>query len=389
MTEITGILLCAGESTRMGFHKLLYRLPNGKAPLDMSVEALVKGGVSRLVIVHNEATRAQALSYVTRVGVPVTLCTGGATRQESVYNGLKHALPGIVVIHDAARCMAFPNLVHNCIDTAQLHGSGVARIPVRDTVLHVHQGNNSVAVLPREELLLTQTPQAFEYESILHAYELAHEEKRTATDDSSLYAAAGYTVRFVRGHANNRKLTTPDDLTWLEEHLCGMVAGLHKQSDMRVGMGEDVHLLAPGRMLKLGGVEIPHDMGLQGHSDADVVLHALMDALLGAAGLGDIGVQFPDADPKYKDISSMTLLLRVMELIDSAGYGVVNVDITVVAQRPRVSPYFSAMRSLLAAALRILPECVGLKATTTEGAGPEGRGECIRANAVALLHSKD
>lgn len=387
MKQVTGILLCAGDSRRMGFHKLLYTLPNGKTPLMMSVEALVKGGVNRLIIVSNESTRPQAESFVSRAGVPVTLCEGGETRQESVYNGLSLVEDGIVVVHDAARCMAFPNLVHNCIDSARLHGSGVAAIPVRDTVLHVLQDGESVNLLPREELVHTQTPQAFDCRSYREAHELARRENRLTTDDSSLYAAAGHKVRFVRGHLNNRKLTTPDDIAWLEEHLCSTAAGLHKQTGLRVGMGEDMHLLVPNRRLILGGVDIPHELGLMGHSDADVITHALMDAMLGAAGLGDIGMQFPDTDPAYKDISSILLLEKTVERVEAAGYGVRNVDITLVAQRPRVSRYFPDMRAELSHALGIAPDCVGLKATTTEGAGPEGRGECMRASAVALLYT--
>lgn len=386
---ITGILLCAGDSVRMGFHKLLYSLPNGKTPLDMSVEALVKGGVEALIIVANAFTRAHAQSYVGRAGVPVVICEGGATRQESVYNGLLHAQPGVVVIHDAARCMAFSHLVHNCIDSARLHGSGVAAIPVRDTVLQVGKDGESVCALPREELLHTQTPQAFDYAAIKAAHDIARREGRVATDDSTLYAAIGHHLHFVRGHVNNRKLTTPDDLTWLDEHLCAAAAGLHTQEGLRVGLGEDMHLLEENRVLVLGGVQVPFEKGLLGHSDADVLTHALMDALLGAAGLGDIGVQFPPEDISYKAISSIKLLRRVVELINEAGYAVRNVDATIVAERPRLTPFFPRMRGILADALQVPLDCVGLKATTTEGAGPEGRGECMRAQAVALLYEKN
>lgn len=388
MSNITGILLCAGDSRRMGFHKLLYRLPNGKTPMDMSLEALVKGGVNRLVIVVNEATRTHAHSLISRAGVPVTVCEGGETRQESVYNGLLCCKPGIAVIHDAARCLARPALVHACIDSVRLHGSGVAFIPVRDTVLHVKQDNGGgVTALAREELLHTQTPQAFEYSRILDAYEKARADDRAATDDSTLYAAAGHAVRFVPGAVDNRKLTTPEDIVWLEERLCAAAAGLGAAAGLRVGLGEDVHLLVQDRPLILGGVEIPFEKGLIGHSDADVLIHALMDALLGAAGLGDIGVQFPDTDPQYKGISSLTLLVRVADRLAAAGYGVRNVDVTVVAERPKLAPHFPQMRELIAAALRLTTDRIGLKATTTEGSGPEGRGECIRANAVALLYA--
>lgn len=386
--NITGILLCAGDSQRMGFHKLLYRLPNGKTPMDMSLEALVKGGVNRIVIVVNDATRPHAQQLSQRAGVPVTVCDGGATRQDSVYQGLLCTQPGIAVIHDAARCLARPGLIHECIDSVRLYGSGVAAIPVRDTVLHVQPGEGGkVTALPREELLHTQTPQAFDHASILEAYEAAQREGFTATDDSTLYAHAGHVVHFVNGSIDNRKLTTPEDLVWLEEHLCAAAAGLGAQAGLRVGCGEDVHLLSDNRPLILGGVEIPFEKGLLGHSDADVLTHALMDALLGAAGMGDIGVQFPDSDPKYKGISSLTLLMRVAERLHAAGYGVRNVDVTVVAERPKLTPHFPAMRELLSAALKLPPDRIGLKATTTEGSGPEGRGECIRANAVALLYS--
>jgi len=156
---------------------------------------------------------------------------------------------------------------------------------------------------------------------------------------------------------------------------------------LRVGCGEDVHLLKEGRALVLGGVPVPFEKGLLGHSDADVLTHALMDALLGAAGLGDIGLQFPDSDEKYKDISSLSLLKLVGERLSTLGYGIRNVDITVVAQKPMLAPYFPMMRELLSKALSLDAGRIGLKATTTEGTGPEGRGECMRANAVALLYT--
>ncbi len=386
MSDVTGILLCAGCSRRMGFHKLLYRLPNGNTPLGMSLEALAKGGVNRLVIVTNEDTHAHAQALAERTGLPVTLCEGGPTRQESVYNGLLHCKSGIAVIHDAARCLTRPKLVQACIDSARLHGSGVAAIPVRDTVLHVQSGG-AVSVLPREELMRMQTPQAFAFDGIFDACQKARAENLAATDESTLYAAAGNTVRFVRGHVNNRKLTTPDDIVWLEEHLYAATAGLSKHTGLRVGYGEDVHLLVENRPLILGGVEIDYKVGLLGHSDADVLTHALMDSLLGAAGLEDIGIQFPDTDPRYAGVYSLDLLREVLVRITAAGYGVRNVDVTVIAQAPRLTPYFPEMRANIADALHLTPDKVSLKATTTEGVGPEGQGECIRATAVALVYS--
>ncbi len=387
MSTVTGILLCAGESRRLGFHKLVYRLPNGKTPMSMSLEALMRGGVDNIIIVVNEATRSHAEELSSRLGVHTVLCKGGETRQESVYEGLKHVSSGIALIHDAARCMVRPGLVRACIDSARLYGSGVAAIPVRDTVLLVNEDGAKIGALPREKLLHTQTPQVFNKEIILKAYEQALKEGRSATDDSTLYAAFGQTVRFVPGSVDNRKLTTAEDIAWLEEQVCAAAAGLGCQAGLRVGCGEDVHLLTEGRKLVLGGVPVPFEKGLLGHSDADVLTHALMDALLGAAGVGDIGIQFPNTDAKYKDISSLTLLGKVGELLRSLGYGIRNVDITVVAQEPMLTPYFPKMRELLGLALRLDAGRIGLKATTTEGAGPEGRGECIRANAVALLYT--
>ncbi len=386
MSEITGILLCAGDSQRMGFHKLLHRLPNGKTPMAMSFEALVHGGITRLIIMTNDATHAHAEQLAKSAGIPVLLCAGGSTRQESVYLGLKNASDGIVVIHDAARCLTLPHLVQACIDSAHMYGSGVAAIPIRDTVLHVLENGDRIVPLPRDELLRMQTPQAFAYAAIRAAYDWAGAGHVEATDDSTLFAAHGNAVRFVRGHINNRKLTTQDDLVWLEEHLCAAAAGLKAHGDLRVGYGEDVHLLVEGRALVLGGVVVPFEKGLLGHSDADVLVHALMDALLGAAGLGDIGQHFPDSDAQYEGISSMLLLERVCHLIQAARYGISNVDITVVAQKPRLAKYFSAMRTMLADALQLPLDHVNLKATTTEGVGPEGRGECMRASAIALLY---
>lgn len=385
MSEVTAILLSAGDSTRMGFHKLLYRLPNGKTPMEMSFEALLKGSVDKIVIVVNDATRKKAELLMANAGIPVIICDGGETRQESVYAGLLHCNPGVVLIHDAARCLTRPRLVQNCIDSARINGSGVAAIPIRDTVLHVKNSGSSITPLPRDEMLRMQTPQAFDYDAILAAYNDAKASKISATDDSTLFAAAGNTLYFVRGHINNRKLTTPDDLVWLEEHLCAAAAGLSRHVGIRVGYGEDLHALVTGRELILGGVTVPYEKGLLGHSDADVLTHSLMDALLGAASLGDIGRLFPDTDEQYKDARSIALLRSVVDIIRDAGYGIRNVDVTVVAERPRLNPHFPEIRAKLASSLGLVEDCISLKATTTEGLGPEGRGECIRASAIALL----
>ncbi len=361
---VTGILLCAGAARRMGFDKLSEPIC-GKTAVQRSAEALIAGGVDALVLAAGESTRAylEELSF----SVPHGVVAGGKTRTESVRNALMAAEGDVVLIHDAARCFVTPELVRRCTESAEKYGSGVAAMRATDTAF---LEGDALMVVPRERLWLAQTPQAFLLDGIRAAYA---QTELAATDDATLFQAAGHRVRFVESTPDNFKLTAPADWARAERLLA------------RFGTGYDTHRLVTGRALVLGGVTIPFERGLLGHSDADVLAHAIMDALLGAAALGDIGRHFPDSDPAYEGADSMALMRRVRELLLTSGFRPAAVDATVIAQRPRLAPYIEAMRQSIAAALELPVDTVSVKATTTEGMNDEGRGLCISAQAVATL----
>ena len=362
----TGILLCAGGSSRMGFDKLNTPLC-GKTAIERSMDALVAGGCDSLVFVVNGASEATVRTL--SVPVPFAVAAGGEQRTDSVKNGLTAAGGGIAVIHDAARCFVSPELVRACIEAAESTGSGVAAIPVTDTVIRTENG--AVETLDRSKLMRMQTPQAFLLERIRSAYET----EGYATDDATLYAKRFGAPTFVPGSEENRKLTTEADWTWALDRLCPPAFGI----------GFDTHRLVEGRDLILGGVKIPFEKGLLGHSDADVLIHAIMDAILGALKLGDIGKLFPDTDPQYAGISSRVLLRKVGELVQKRDMVVRHVDATVICQKPKLAPYRAEMERMIADDLGISKDAVSVKATTTEGMNDEGKGLCISAQAIASV----
>ena len=367
--SVIGVLLCGGSSQRMGFNKLTTPLGEFTA-LERSASLLAHSGCDRLVIAVTADTRPAAEAL--HLPVPVTLCDGGSTRGQSVLNALRaaHGQPGdIAVIHDAARCFQSPDAVRAAIDSAKANGSGVASLPMTDSVFDT----DTQQPLDRSKLVRTQTPQAFRYEEILAAYEQAGDQN--ATDDAALYARFIGPVTFTPGCSTGYKLTTVEDWNFAGASCIRP----------RTGTGFDTHVLGEGRKLILGWVEIPFEKGLIAHSDGDVLLHALMDALLGAASLGDIGHLFPDKDPQYENISSRILLREVARRLREQRFTVAHVDVTVIAQRPKLAPYFPQAIQNIAEDLVIQPDQVSLKATTTEGMNDEGRGLCISAQAIANL----
>ena len=364
-----GILLSGGSSRRMGFNKLTEPL-GGRNALERSAALLWESGCDRLVVAVTEDTRPAAEALA--LPVPVTLCDGGATRSRSVLNALRAAngQPGdVAVIHDAARCFQTTAAVRAAIESAKASGSGVCALPMTDSVFDT----DTQTPLDRSKLVRTQTPQAFRFEQILAAYEQAG--GQSATDDAALYARFVGPVTFTPGNELGRKLTTQADWDWARRLI----------ALPRTGTGFDTHVLGEGRRLVLGGVEIPYEKGLVAHSDGDVLLHALMDALLGAASMGDIGHLFPDKDPRYENISSRVLLREVSRRLREAGFTVTHVDVTVIAQRPKLAPFFPEARLNIADDLGIPLDQVSLKATTTEGMNDEGRGLCISAQAIATI----
>ena len=320
----------------------------------------------------------------------VAVVAGGSTRQESVYKGLL-ALEGsgveVVAIHDAARPLADPAVVR---ETLRLAGTGcgaVACTPMRDTVKR-SRGEKIEKTVDRRSLWLAQTPQSFPLAIILEAHRTAKESGYTGTDDSSLCERLSFPVAIVGSTAENLKITEPSDMAYAEYRLRSRQSGERGEKVvLRIGEGYDIHRLKEGRRLVLGGVAIPHEKGLDGHSDADALIHAVIDALLGAAGLGDIGRHFPDTDPAYKDKDSTELLLTVVRMIEEKGFRPVNLDATIVAQRPKLTPYIEKMRDRLAGLLGLEITCVNVKAKTHEGLGALGREEGIAARAVVLVEA--
>ena len=290
-----------------------------------------------------------------------------------MYNALREAGrldPGIayVLVHDAARPFVTEDVVQEVIREAFDRGAAVPCVAVKDS-LRENEGERSRCV-DRSRFFAVQTPQGFRKELLDEAYEKACKDGFSGTDDASLVERLGYNVEIVDGDYDNIKITTKEDLPM----------------ENRIGTGFDVHRLVEGRRLILGGVEIPYEKGLDGHSDADVLIHALMDALLGAAAMGDIGRHFPDTDDAYKGISSMKLLDRVNNILAENMYSIGNADITVIAQKPKLSPYIEKMRENVADVLGIGKDLINIKATTTEKLGFTGRGEGIAAEAVCSIY---
>ncbi len=379
-------VVAAGKGTRagLGYNKALYSL-GGRSVLRRTLDALAGSGlIHQIALVMNPDDEAVFREECARLGEPALLkaiVPGGATRRESAYHGLKalDADTDIALIHDAARPFVNMQIIQNVINDAAQYGSGVISCPVTDTIKRIDERGEAVQTVDRAVLRSVQTPQAFAYSRILRA----HEEwpgDDAATDDAYLYEKRWGSVHLssAPGAEKNKKLTTGEDMR---------MASMHFAPRLRIGTGYDVHRLVEGRRLILCGVDIPHDKGLLGHSDADVALHALMDAMLGAAALGDIGKLFPDSDEQYRGISSIELLKRVSAALSEKGYRLNNCDITIVCQRPKLAPHIVRMRQNIADALKVDMEQISVKATTTEHLGFEGEMLGISAQAVALLET--
>lgn len=378
------IMACGGTGSRMnaGINKILLPLA-GKTVVRRSMEAF-DGLIDEMILSARPEDKSVLSGEVdlASVSFPVHLVSGGSTRQESVLNGLKSVLfspEDIVLVHDAARCLVSPDIIRSVLESCIRFGSGVPAIPAVSTFKICSEDSRIIRTVPRNSLYEIQTPQGFIGTDLLRASLNVMEQHLEVTDDASIMEYAGYTVRIVPGSVRNLKLTTPEDYM-VAEHMLNQ-----DQPALRIGTGYDVHRLTEGRKLILCGVEIPWDLGLLGHSDADVALHALMDAMLGAAALGDIGQHFPDNDPQYEGISSICLLKKTAELLQRSGYILVNADITIVAQKPKLLPFIPLMRSNIAEALSVNENAVSVKATTTEKLGFEGRMEGISSQAVCLL----
>ena len=375
MSKVTALIVAAGSGSRLGgAQPKQYRLLGSKAVLAHAIDAMTSHpriDAVRVVVGAGQENLARTALAGRDVGA---LIIGGSERADSVRAGLVAIGEGIVLVHDAARPFCPPVVIDRLLDALGKHDGAVPALGIADTMAKAR--GTIDAIVDRTALVRIQTPQAFHIEDLLYAYDEAR--KRTPTDESTVMVEAGLKVATVEGDPMLDKLTTPADWDRAEASLAARLVS-------RTGIGFDVHAFEGPGPLMIGGIEIAHDRGLAGHSDADVVLHAITDALLGAAGLGDIGEHFPPSDLKWKGADSSLFLAHAARLIRDAGGTIDFVDCTVIAEQPRVGPHRAAMRSMIAEILGLATCQVSIKATTTEKLGFTGRGEGIAAQAVATV----
>jgi len=385
MNKVVAIIVAAGGGRRMGGDIPKQFLPLGGRPLldralaVFAASPLVDGVVLALPPFLSDEAK-QSYRGVEKI---LAVVDGGEERQDSVRNALA-AVPadaGVILVHDAVRPFVSRQLVARCVELAKEHGAVVPVVPVRDTVKQWDRAEQTLTTRDRSELLLAQTPQGFRREILRDAYGKAEEEGRQGTDDASLVEAAGHAVIPIPGEEGNIKITIPEDIRMAE----GL---LHEQPDFRIGIGGDAHSLVEGRPLWLGGIRIEHERGLLGHSDGDVLLHAIADAIYGALGDPDIGRHFPPGREETEGISSRSILAHARGRMVDKGFGLVGLDAVVVCEEPKIAPHAPAIRSAIAGMLSLSEDRVNLKGKTTEGMGFEGRREGISAWAVALLKGR-
>jgi 2-C-methyl-D-erythritol 4-phosphate cytidylyltransferase/2-C-methyl-D-erythritol 2,4-cyclodiphosphate synthase len=379
--HVSAIIAAGGRGLRFGGAEpkqlLLLR---GEPILKRSVDAYLNCDlVSDVVVALPADVARRPPAYLLHRSKPVTIVDGGERRRDSVANGFARAPEhaDIIVIHDAARPLVTDAVIRRTIAAAAESGAAIAALRARDTVKRVGDGDAITATLSRDEIYLAQTPQAFRASVLRDALRLSTD----ATDEAMLAEQAGYVVRVVEGDPRNLKITTPDDLT-MAEHFA---AGSAQTPALRIGNGYDLHRLVAGRPLILGGVRIPFEKGLEAHSDGDVICHAVTDAVLGAAGAGDIGRHFPDTDVAWKNADSIELLRRAAAIVRDAGYAIANVDVVVIAQKPKLAPHVEAICRNVAGALGCDASQVSVKGKTNEGVDSMGAGESIAVHAVALV----
>jgi 2-C-methyl-D-erythritol 4-phosphate cytidylyltransferase / 2-C-methyl-D-erythritol 2,4-cyclodiphosphate synthase len=396
--HVAVIIAAGGRGARMGrtLPKQWLSL-GGRTILDRSVSAFDRHQqVQELIVVVPPETLDSPEFVKPTAGKPVRFVAGGTRRQDSVANGVDALSVDaeIVLVHDAARPLVTADLISRTIAAAATSGAAIAAVPVHDTVKQIVLQSGTAFIdrtLPRDTLFLAQTPQGLRRE-VLDAAIAAGREADDATDEASLAERAGYRVQIVAGDPDNLKITTEADLARAEgllRHSSSTDQAIDQtgraQPAMRIGMGYDLHRLVPDRPLILGGVTIPFDRGLIGHSDADAVSHAVTDALLGAANLGDIGRLFPDTEPRWKDANSLRLLADAWTRVRAAGWTLANLDIVVIAQKPKIGPHATAIAESLAHALDVSPSTISIKGKTNEGVDAIGQGDAIAVHAVALL----
>lgn len=378
--HVAAIIAAGGTGTRLGagVPKQFLQL-GGQTILQRSIEAFTRHDrVTEVVL----ALPPQATLEVAGPDGKLRVVAGGARRQDSVANAFDAVSPGaeIVLVHDAARPFVSADVISRTIDAAAAHGAAIAAVAVTDTVKQVTMEGGDLVIagtIPRESIYLAQTPQGFRRDVLAKVVSLGRGDA-VATDEAALAELAGHPVHIVEGDVENVKITTAADLDRARAREPKVGSG-------RAGTGYDLHRLVEGRPLIIGGVEIPFERGALGHSDADVACHAATDAVLGAACLGDIGRHFPDSDPTWKGASSIELLRQAAALVRDAGFDIVNLDVVVILERPKLLPHIQQIREGLAGAVSVPVERVSVKGKTNEGVDAVGRGEAIAAHAVALL----
>ncbi len=375
--KTTALIVAAGKGERAGGGvPKQFRRIGGKAVLAHAYDALrAHGAIGEIVVVIGGGQEEAALEAL--AGREVMLLAGGATRQQSVRNGLEHlaaSVPSHVLIHDAARPFLPPDVIDRLLTALETSSGAIPALPVADTL--VRGGDALGEPVDRQGLFRVQTPQAFVFDAILAAHR-GWDSAREATDDAGVLKAAGHDVILVEGDRMLEKLTTPGDFDVMHR--------LFAPSDIRTGMGYDVHRLEEGEELWLCGVKVPHSHGLAGHSDADVALHALVDALLGALAEGDIGTHFPPSDMQWKGAASSRFVEHARDRVAARGGVIRHVDLTIICEAPKIGPHRPVMRAHVAALLAIAEDRVSIKATTTERLGFTGRREGIAAQAIATV----
>jgi 2-C-methyl-D-erythritol 4-phosphate cytidylyltransferase/2-C-methyl-D-erythritol 2,4-cyclodiphosphate synthase len=388
---VSAILAAAGRGTRLGSATPKQLLALGERTILQRSFDVVNGHdqIDEIVVALPPDLANTPPAFLISARKPVRIVDGGVRRQDSVAKAFAQISTSatLIVIHDAARPFATADLFTRVIEAAAKGGAAIAAVRAHDTVKEATAAPGLAIVsrtLPRESIYLAQTPQAFTRNVLEDAIQIGLDALGAATDEASLAEQAGHSVRLVDGEATNIKITTQHDL---EVSKAVLRAGDSRlgSSPTRIGNGYDLHRLETGRPLIIGGVTVPHETGLAGHSDADVLCHALTDAILGAAAAGDIGQHFPDTDPKWKDANSIELLKAAAAVVRNAGYAIANVDAVVIAEHPKVAPHIPRMRANLATALGIDVSAVSVKGKTNERVDALGRNEAIAVHAVALL----
>jgi len=381
MTQCFALVLAAGHGSRFGSDiPKQYTLLGGKPILRHALEALVfhpKIDQVRVVIRPEDEKLYQALSRDLPLMSPVM---GGATRQNSTKKGLESfekAPPQKILIHDGARPFPSERLIEEVIEKLDSFDAVIPGLQVHDALKRISETNLLEETIDRRNIVRAQTPQGFRYRAIRRAHDLA--EEKLFYDDSEIAKKAGLRVSVVKGDLRNLKITTAEDLIH-GSHILG-----EEIMSFRTGIGFDVHKFGPGDHIVLGGVKIDHDQALVGHSDADVLLHAITDAILGSIATGDIGTHFPDTDPQWQNVKSSIFLKRAGECLSELGGEIINIDATIICERPKINPYRNAIAANISSVLGLNPACVSIKATTTEQLGFTGRSEGIASQAVVSV----